>query len=90
MAREETTFKGKSKEELQSMPLEQAVKLLNSRARRAVKRTSKQNYRFKALLKHVAQIRKAGQKNYRPCGDQFLRNFLKGLTLRVRVSSPGT
>ncbi|HBO4428337.1 TPA: DUF1456 family protein, partial [Pseudomonas aeruginosa] len=22
--------------------------------------------------------------NYRTCGDQLLRNFLKGLTLRVR------
>ncbi|VVB65418.1 30S ribosomal protein S19 [Candidatus Gugararchaeum adminiculabundum] len=62
MAREETTFKGKSKEELLSMPLDQALKLLNSRSRRAVKRTSKQNYRFKDLMKHVAQIRKAGQK----------------------------
>ncbi|MDP2228368.1 MAG: DUF1456 family protein [Moraxellaceae bacterium] len=30
-------------------------------------------------------FRKEGQKNYRPCGDQFLRNFLKGLTLRVRT-----
>lgn len=31
-----------------------------------------------------ALLRKEGQKNYRPCGDQFLRNFLKGLTLRIR------
>ncbi|TJZ73556.1 DUF1456 family protein [Chitiniphilus eburneus] len=31
-----------------------------------------------------ALFRKEGQKNYRPCGDQFLRNFLKGLTLRLR------
>lgn len=31
-----------------------------------------------------ALFRKQGHKNYRPCGDQFLRNFLKGLTLRVR------
>ncbi len=31
-----------------------------------------------------AIFRKEGHKNYRPCGDQFLRNFLKGLTLRVR------
>lgn len=31
-----------------------------------------------------ALFRKEGQKNYRPCGDQFLRNFLKGLTRRVR------
>jgi uncharacterized protein YehS (DUF1456 family) len=31
-----------------------------------------------------ALFRKAGHSNYRPCGDQFLRNFLKGLTLRVR------
>lgn len=31
-----------------------------------------------------ALFRKAGTSNYRPCGDQFLRNFLKGLTQRLR------
>jgi uncharacterized protein YehS (DUF1456 family) len=33
-----------------------------------------------------ALFRKEGHKNYRGCGDQFLRNFLKGLTLRIRPS----
>lgn len=36
-----------------------------------------------------ALFRKEGQKNFRPCGDQFLRNFLKGLTLRVRPVANG-
>ena len=31
-----------------------------------------------------ALFRKFGHNNYRSCGDQLLRNFLKGLTLRVR------
>ena len=31
-----------------------------------------------------AFFRKAGHKNYKACGDQFLRNFLKGLTMRYR------
>lgn len=31
-----------------------------------------------------ALFRKFGHTNYRTCGDQLLRNFLKGLTLRVR------
>jgi len=31
-----------------------------------------------------ALFRQAGHKNFRLCGDQLLRNFLKGLTLRVR------
>ena len=31
-----------------------------------------------------ALFRKADHKNYRPCGDQLLRQFLKGLTLRLR------
>jgi uncharacterized protein YehS (DUF1456 family) len=31
-----------------------------------------------------ALFRKFGHSNYRTCGDQFLRNFLKGLTLRLR------
>lgn len=31
-----------------------------------------------------ALFRQPGHKNYRPCGDQMLRNFLKGLTLRMR------
>ena len=31
-----------------------------------------------------ALFRKPGHHNYRACGDQLLRNFLKGLTLRLR------
>ncbi len=31
-----------------------------------------------------ALFRKPDHSNYRACGDQFLRNFLKGLTLRIR------
>lgn len=31
-----------------------------------------------------ALFRQPGHRNYRPCGDQMLRNFLKGLTLRLR------
>jgi uncharacterized protein YehS (DUF1456 family) len=31
-----------------------------------------------------ALLRKKGHINYRECGDQLLRNFLKGLTIRVR------
>lgn len=31
-----------------------------------------------------ALFRKAGHKNYKECGDQFLRNFLKGLAMRYR------
>ena len=33
-----------------------------------------------------ALFRLPGHKNYRACGDQMLRNFLKGLTRRVRPS----
>ena len=32
-----------------------------------------------------ALFRKKGQHNFRPCGDQFLRNFLVGLTKKYRV-----
>lgn len=31
-----------------------------------------------------ALFRKEGHPNFRPCGDQFLRSFLKGLTSRLR------
>jgi uncharacterized protein YehS (DUF1456 family) len=31
-----------------------------------------------------ALFRKEGHQNYRPCGDQFLRSFLKGLTAKLR------
>jgi uncharacterized protein YehS (DUF1456 family) len=34
-----------------------------------------------------ALFRKAGHKNYKECGDQFLRNFLKGLALRYRETA---
>ncbi len=33
-----------------------------------------------------ALFRQPGHKNYRACGDQMLRNFLKGLTVRARAS----
>lgn len=33
-----------------------------------------------------ALFRQPGHKNFRSCGDQMLRNFLKGLTRRVRGS----
>jgi uncharacterized protein YehS (DUF1456 family) len=32
-----------------------------------------------------ALFRKEGHKNYKECGDQFLRNFLKGLALHLRA-----
>ena len=32
-----------------------------------------------------ALFRKEGHKNYKECGDQFLRKFLKGLSLRYRT-----
>lgn len=31
-----------------------------------------------------ALFRKKGQRHYKECGDQILRNFLKGLTMRCR------
>jgi len=31
-----------------------------------------------------ALFRQPGNRHYKPCGDQILRNFLKGLTLRFR------
>ncbi len=31
-----------------------------------------------------ALFRKEGHRNFKECGDQFLRNFLKGLTIRYR------
>ena len=34
----------------------------------------------------TALFRQRGHDNYRACGDQLLRGFLKGLTLRVRGS----
>lgn len=32
-----------------------------------------------------ALFRQPGHKHYRACGDQILRNFLKGLTMRLRA-----
>lgn len=34
-----------------------------------------------------ALFRQSGHKNFRPCGDQLLRAFLKGLTARIREAS---
>lgn len=35
-----------------------------------------------------ALFRNKEHKNYKECGDQFLRNFLKGLTIRFRNCDP--
>jgi uncharacterized protein YehS (DUF1456 family) len=35
-----------------------------------------------------ALFRNKGHKHYKECGDQFLRNFLQGLTVRHRKISP--
>lgn len=35
----------------------------------------------------TALFRRKDQDNFRPCGDQFLRNFLVGLTKRLRAVS---
>ncbi|WNW11306.1 DUF1456 family protein [Pseudomonas sp. DTU_2021_1001937_2_SI_NGA_ILE_001] len=35
-----------------------------------------------------ALFRKVGHHNYRECGDQLLRNFLKGLAQRLRPAKP--
>jgi uncharacterized protein YehS (DUF1456 family) len=32
-----------------------------------------------------AMFRAKGHRNYKPCGDQFLRNFIRGLTLGSRT-----
>jgi uncharacterized protein YehS (DUF1456 family) len=34
-----------------------------------------------------ALFRQSDHKNFKLCGDQLLRNFLKGLTMRVRGSA---
>ncbi|PXW91775.1 uncharacterized protein YehS (DUF1456 family) [Streptohalobacillus salinus] len=31
-----------------------------------------------------AVLRKEGHRNYKPCGDRYVRNFLKGLALKYR------
>jgi len=36
----------------------------------------------------TALFRTKGHENYKECGDQLLRNFLKGLTLRLRDAAP--
>ena len=37
-----------------------------------------------------AIFRTKGHENYKECGDQLLRNFLKGLTLKYRDDNPAT
>lgn len=32
-----------------------------------------------------AVLRKEGHRNYKPCGDRYIRNFLRGLTNKYRI-----
>ena len=43
---------------------------------------TEQKYRV-SVPEVTAMMRAPDHKNYRECGDQFLRNFLRGLTHRV-------
>ena len=44
---------------------------------------------FRISKPEISSIfRKPGHKNYRICGDQLLRNFLKGLTVKLRGVTP--
>ena len=51
-------FRGKSIEELQSMPIDEFMKLIDSRSRRALKRIS---YQYKELLTKVKEKRDNGK-----------------------------
>ncbi len=57
------TFLGKTEEELAAVPFDDSLKLLTSRARRAVTRAvSHPNSKFKALIKAVREIKAANPK----------------------------
>lgn len=44
---------------------------------------------FRATKSEISALfRKEGHPNYRVCGDQLLRNFLKGLTMNLRGTKP--
>ena len=36
-----------------------------------------------------ALFRNRTHKHFKECGDQFLRNFLQGLTVKLRGANPG-
>jgi len=48
---------------------------------------TEQKYRV-SMPEITAMMRAPDHKNYRECGDQFLRNFLRGLTHRVHHPKP--
>lgn len=50
-------YRGKTKEELSSMPLEQVLPLLTARARRGVLRSATKSIRVKKLMKKAAKIK---------------------------------
>jgi uncharacterized protein YehS (DUF1456 family) len=44
---------------------------------------------FKVTASELGAIfRKEGHENYKPCGDQLLRNFLNGLVIHMRGPAP--
>lgn len=55
-------WKGYSEEQLKEMPLEQFIKLINSRARRALRRALEgTNMEYKMLIDKVRKIKKSGR-----------------------------
>lgn len=52
-------YRGKTKADLEGMSLDDSLKLMTSRARRSIKRSSSKNFRYKQLVKKIAKIRAA-------------------------------
>jgi uncharacterized protein YehS (DUF1456 family) len=45
--------------------------------------------KFRVSIPEItAMMRAPDHKNYRECGDQFMRNFLRGLTQREHAAKP--
>jgi small subunit ribosomal protein S19 len=74
------TFRGKSAEELQALDAEQALPLLTSRARRAVKRGAT---RYKKLLEKAKRSRTAGKKIRTHLRDAVILPEMLGMMVAI-------
>lgn len=50
-------YRGKTRKELEEMTLEETMALITSRARRALRRAAGKNFRYKKLMKKVADVK---------------------------------
>ncbi|NMA91232.1 MAG: DUF1456 family protein [Amphibacillus sp.] len=70
----------------QNKKLHKTYYLLGYQSNKSLKQLAFHRRRLNSLKINKLNLirRKEGHRNYKPCGDRYIRNFLKGLAIQYR------